>query len=151
MPKRITTTPTEPAVSGHGIRLYLAAARWRAHVDAVYREAGLSPLQVNVLLAVQTLQRTVGSAKQVHVANYAGVDVMTLSKNVRVLEDEKLIRRVADPADSRARLVELTRDGAARLKKVEKGLEKADRDIFTDGKSMGAFERTISMVITNTR
>jgi len=151
MAKKITTTPTEPAVSGHGIRLYLAASRWRAHVDAVYRDAGLSPLQVNVLLAVQTLQRTTGIAKQVHIASYAGIDVMTLSKNVRALEEEALIRRVDDPSDSRARLVELTREGTARLKKVEKGLEKADRDIFTDGKSMGAFERTISMVITNTR
>lgn len=151
MAKRTTTTATEPAVSGHGIRLYLAASRWRAHVDAVYRDAGLSPLQVNVLLAVQTLQKSVGVAKQVHVANYAGVDVMTLSKNVRALEDEKLVRRVSDPSDSRARLVELTREGAARLKKVEKGLEKADRDIFTDGKSIGGFERAISAVISNTR
>lgn len=150
MPKR-TTTPTEPAVSGHGIRLFLAACRWRSHVDYVYREAGLSPLQVNVLLAIQTLLKANGLAKQVHVANYAGIDVMTLSKNVRWLQDEGLLRRLPDPSDSRARLLELTREGTNRLKKVEKSLEKIDADVFGDGKSISAFERTISAVIANTR
>lgn len=150
MPKR-TTTPTEPAVSGHGIRLFLAASRWRSHVDTVYREFGLSPLQVNVLIAAQTLLKTSGLAKQVQVASYAGVDVMTLSKNVRWLEDEGLLKRLPDPTDSRARLIELTREGVSRLKKVEKALEKIDPDVFGDGKSLNAYEKTISAVITNTR
>ncbi len=67
-----------PLVSGTGIHMYLAAARWRAVADDAYRQAGISPLQFNVLIAVQALQKNDGSAKQVHIARYAGVDVMTL-------------------------------------------------------------------------
>lgn len=106
---------------------------------------------MNVLIAAQTLVKSSGLAKQVHVASYAGVDVMTLSKNVRWLEEEGLLKRLSDPSDSRARLIELTREGVARLKKVEKALEKIDSDVFGDGKSLNAYEKTISAVITNTR
>ncbi len=139
-----------PLVSGTGIHMYLAAARWRATADDAYRQAGLSPLQFNVLIAIQALQKNDGSAKQVHVARYAGVDVMTLSKNVRALEEAGVVRRLEDPHDSRARIVELTREGTNRVKQLEKALGKLDKQIFADSKGIAAFEKVLSHVFDHT-
>jgi len=139
-----------PLVSGTGIHMYLVAARWRAAVDGAYRQADVSPLQFNVLIAIQALQKHDGSAKQVHIARYAGVDVMTLSKNVRALEDAGLVRRLEDPHDSRARIVELTREGTNRVKQLEKALGKLDKQIFAVSKGIASFEKVLSGVFDQT-
>ncbi len=144
------TTIPAPLVSGTGIHMYLAAARWRAAADDAYRQAGVSPLQFNVLIAIQALQKNDGSAKQVHIARYAGVDVMTLSKNVRALEEAGVVRRLEDPHDSRARIVELTREGTNRVKQLEKALGKLDKQIFADSKGIAAFEKVLSNVFDHT-
>ena len=144
------STLASPLVSGTGIHMYLAAARWRAAADDAYRQANISPLQFNVLIAIQALQKNDGSAKQVHIARYAGVDVMTLSKNVRALEESGLVRRLEDPHDSRARIVELTREGTNRVKQLERALGRIDKQIFADSKGIAAFEKVLSNVFDQT-
>lgn len=131
--------------------MYLAAARWRHAADAAYRDAGISPLQFNVLIGIQALAKTDGATKQVHVARFVGVDVMTLSKNVRALEERGLLRRVDDPQDARARVVSLTREGNAVVKQLEKSLAKVDKMIFSDTKGIPSFEKVLSNVLDQTK
>ncbi|MBM7770849.1 DNA-binding MarR family transcriptional regulator [Actinokineospora baliensis] len=58
------------------------------------------------------------------VVELTGLDKSTVSRQIARLEELALIERVADPSDGRARLVQLTDTGAARLAEV-----RADRRV----------------------
>ena len=135
-----------PAVAsyGVGIMLLLAASRWRNSADAIFEEAGVSSIQGMILVAAETLHASDGPANQVNIARYAGLDVMTMSKNVRLLEGLKLIKRGSTPRDSRARTVELTKDGSARLKKIVKGLHRLDEKAFNELSGMQKLRKTLT-------
>lgn len=78
----------------------------RAEMDARVSAAGLAvtPGEARVLAHAARA----GSVRQNVLAERIGVEAMTLSGYVDRLEARGLVRRVVDPADRRARLVELT-------------------------------------------
>ena len=55
---------------------------------------------------------------QVDIARFTGMDVMTVSQIVRLLEKKDYIRRDQHPKDSRAKLVSVTKSGARRSIKL---------------------------------
>jgi len=65
-------------------------------------------------------------------AEAASLAPTELSRLVTRLEGDGLIRRTRDPEDSRARLVSLTRAGAALIKQVHKEATADLRDVWTD-------------------
>ncbi len=131
MAKQTDEQAPEP-LRNRGMVLLLAAARWRAAAEDVLSSVGVSAIQAQILVGAHVLHTAEGPANQVHIARWAGLDVMTMSKNVRLLEADGLVKRATNPADTRARTVALTPDGIARLRKLEKGLAKRDDRIFGD-------------------
>jgi DNA-binding MarR family transcriptional regulator len=59
-----------------------------------------------------------GRQRATELAAYIGVGKATMSRQLRALEDLGLVAREPDPADGRAWLVHLTREGHARVAKV---------------------------------
>lgn len=104
-----------------------------------------------ILVSTQALQNEEGPANQVAIARFAGLDVMTMSKNVRILEGMGLVKRTTNAHDSRARTVELTKDGTARLKKLEKGLDKADVKAFDELGGVQKLRRTLAAYLESAR
>jgi DNA-binding MarR family transcriptional regulator len=59
-----------------------------------------------------------GPARPSDLAGYVGVGKATISRQLKVLEDLRLIERRPDPADGRAHLLALTGEGSRRLNAV---------------------------------
>lgn len=62
--------------------------------------------------------REQGPARPSDLAGYVGVGKATISRQLKVLEDLRLIERRPDPADGRAHLLALTGEGSQRLNAV---------------------------------
>jgi DNA-binding MarR family transcriptional regulator len=73
---------------------------------------------------------------------------MMTSQVLRKLADRGLISREVDPADSRARLLELTADGTALVAKAMKDVEDADDAYFAGlGDEQQAFVRGLTRLL----
>ncbi|MCQ6552836.1 MarR family transcriptional regulator [Streptomyces sp. C10-9-1] len=59
-----------------------------------------------------------GEQRATELAGYFGVGKATMSRQLRALEDLGLVARTPDPADGRASLVRLTREGVVRFRHV---------------------------------
>ncbi len=97
------------------------AARTAArHYDAALQPIGLKTTQFTLLAQIQGS----GEVSQNDLANKVGLDKTTMSRNLRILEKEKLVR-VSEGDDRRLRLLSLTRKGAQLLEKAKPHWRKA--------------------------
>ncbi|MFE0510562.1 MarR family transcriptional regulator, partial [Streptomyces sp. NPDC058964] len=97
--------------------------------------AALAPLDLThvqfVLLATTWWLNGQGEApNQLGVARQAGTDVKMTSQVLRRLEDKGLIRREVDPADTRAKRLHVTSEGAALAQRAVSAVEEADAAFF---------------------
>jgi DNA-binding MarR family transcriptional regulator len=92
---------------GDAARLRLAVARVGRHLRAVDASAALTPTQMSLL---STVVRH-GPLGLSLLSEAEGVDAPSLSRSVSRLEEQGLLRRLPDPADRRAVLVEATAAG----------------------------------------
>jgi DNA-binding MarR family transcriptional regulator len=63
----------------------------------------------------------VGPARSTDLAAYFGVGKATISRQLKVLQELRLIEREPDPLDGRAHLLELTDEGRQRLDRARSG------------------------------
>lgn len=88
-------------------RLRAAIGRVARRLRPTEAAAGMTPTQISVLLTIVRL-RTVRLAE---LADLEGLNPTMLSRVLALLVDRGLVRRVADPGDRRAALVEATAAG----------------------------------------
>jgi DNA-binding MarR family transcriptional regulator len=89
----------------------LAARRITQFLDGALAESGLSTAQLGLLALIAVIEDdTLGA-----LAQRAGLEQSTLSRNLRTLEEAGLIEIAAVEADLRRRAVWLTETGARRL------------------------------------
>ncbi|GLZ37534.1 MarR family transcriptional regulator [Actinokineospora sp. NBRC 105648] len=74
----------------------------------------------------------IGPVRAADVVERTGLDKSTVSRQIARLAQLDLVERVPDPSDGRARLVQLTETGAARLTKVREDRRVQLRAKFTD-------------------
>jgi DNA-binding MarR family transcriptional regulator len=78
----------------------------RAELDRRVAEAGLGVTAGEARTLAHAARA--GAVRQIVLAERMGVEPMTLSGFIDRLEERHLVRRTVDPADRRARLIELT-------------------------------------------
>ncbi|SDC87032.1 MarR family winged helix-turn-helix transcriptional regulator [Actinokineospora iranica] len=74
----------------------------------------------------------IGPVRAADVVERTGLDKSTVSRQIARLEELDLVERVADPSDGRARLVQLTETGSARLAEVRADRRRQLRARVTD-------------------
>jgi MarR family transcriptional regulator, organic hydroperoxide resistance regulator len=103
MATRETPTP--------GSLIWRLSMKWRAAVDRAVAPLGLTHAQYSVLASLLGMERAGRRPSQRQLADHTGLEPLYVSKLARTLEGAKLITRTADPADSRAVQLSLTRHG----------------------------------------
>lgn len=99
------------AASCAGVTIRQAARRVTQIYDEALRDNGLSVAQLGLMAVIATNE----DDRMAALAEQAGLDPSTLSRNLRALERDGLIEIAAVEKDLRRRSVWLTEEGARRL------------------------------------
>ena len=83
-------------------------------------------------LTLDALSAAKGPIRMTELAEAAGLAATEVSRLVTGLEDDGLVRRSSDPADSRARLVSLTRSGTTLARQTHREATTELRGVWTD-------------------
>ena len=113
-----------------GFLLWRVTQRWQRTIVAALRPLDLTHAQFVLLMSTWWLVDHDGPPTQQAVADHAGTDPMMTSQVLRKLADRDLVVRKPDPADARARRLELTAAGRQLLTAALADVERADREYF---------------------
>jgi DNA-binding MarR family transcriptional regulator len=89
--------------------------KWRAEVDRRLAPLDLTHAQYSLLASLYGLTWAGARPSQRELADFAGLEPIYVSKLVKALERDGLLRRSVSQADSRAVELELTEGGQARI------------------------------------
>jgi MarR family transcriptional regulator, transcriptional regulator for hemolysin len=117
------------AWAGFAPLLTAAARGWRKAFDAAMAEHNLSDAKA---IPLMVLLRNGDRIPQGVLAERVGIEGPTIVRIIDELEKEGLIQRVADDADRRVKLVQLTEEGHAVATKVEKVAARLRESILGD-------------------
>src|ERR687894_744140 len=104
--------PGDRPAPSTGYLVWHLSTRWRVALD---RALGLTASRYAVLASLYGFTRDGGQPSQRELADFSGFDPMYVSKLIRALEREGLVRRAANPADPRAVQLAVTEQGAERI------------------------------------
>ncbi|MFE2147602.1 MarR family winged helix-turn-helix transcriptional regulator [Streptomyces sp. NPDC059456] len=113
-----------------GFLLWHATLRWQREVAAALAPLGLTHVQFVLLACTWWLNREGGHPNQQAVARQAGTDVKMTSQVLRTLEAKGLIERETDPADTRAKRLRATPEGADLAPRAIAAVEAVDAAFF---------------------
>jgi DNA-binding MarR family transcriptional regulator len=106
---------TPQRVQTVGYLLWHLSIRWRVAVDRALHRFGLTHAHYLLLASLDEFSRSGAKPSQRELADFAGLEVMYVSKLARALEHAGLLRRADHPDDPRAFQLELTARGAERV------------------------------------
>lgn len=113
-----------------GFLLWHVTLAWQRDIAAALAPLDLTHVQF-VLLATTWWLNTRGSdPNQLSVATQAGTDVKMTSQVLRKLEAKGLIRREVDPADTRAKRLRVTEQGAELAQRAIAVVDAVDAAFF---------------------
>src|SRR5437764_4209733 len=118
-----------PAASP-GFLLWHLTLAWQRAVAAALAPLELTHVQFVLLACGWWLDEQGCRPNQLQLARQAGTDVKMRSQVVRRLEAKGLIERTVDPADTRARRLRPTRDGARLARRAIVAVEDVDARFF---------------------
>ncbi|MEV4015621.1 MarR family transcriptional regulator [Nonomuraea angiospora] len=113
-----------------GLLLWRTTLRWQRAIAAALAPFDLTHVQFVLLASTEWLNRHGELPNQLAVATFADTDVKMTSQVVRKLEEKGLLVREPDPADSRARLLRVTDQGAGLARRAVEEVERADAEFF---------------------
>ena len=104
--------PGDGPAPSTGYLVWHLSTRWRVALDRALAPLGLTASRYAMLASLYGLTRDGGQPSQRELADFSGFDPMYVSKLIRALEREGLVRRAANPADPRAVQLAVTEQGA---------------------------------------
>ena len=113
-----------------GFLLWRVTLRWQRDIAAALGPLGLTHVQFVLLACTYWLNEQGLDPNQATVAEQAGTDVKMTSQVIRTLEAKGLLTREVDPADSRARRLRVTPEGAELAPRAMAAVEQADAAFF---------------------
>jgi DNA-binding MarR family transcriptional regulator len=95
-----------------GFLLWHTTLRWQREIATALKPLDLTHTQFVLLACTWWLNSQGRLPNQLAVATQAGTDVKMTSQVLRALEAKGLVRRETDPADTRAKRLQITEAGA---------------------------------------
>jgi DNA-binding MarR family transcriptional regulator len=102
----------------------LGHAAERAYVDAL-KPSNLTPKHLGVLFEVRAR-----ATSQRSLCESIGLDPSKIVGLLNDLEEEGLLERRRDPADRRRHIVEVSKEGRARLAEAERAAKQVEKELF---------------------
>lgn len=144
----MTRFPEGPAASP-GFLLWHLTLAWQRAIATALAPLDLTHVQFVLLASSWWLSEHGHAPNQLQLARHAGTDVKMTSQVVRKLEAKRLLQREVDSADTRARRLRPTAEGAALAQRAIATVEEVDAQFF-DGEAddmTQALQRLVARVI----
>jgi MarR family transcriptional regulator for hemolysin len=113
-----------------GFLLWKLTALWQQKLAEVLDGHGITQTQYAILASLRWFEEQGEPPTQAHLAEHTRIDKMTLSKALRRLEGQKLVKRTASRQDSRAMEVAFTARGRTLIPQAVRDIESADAEFF---------------------
>ncbi|MGL5514368.1 MAG: MarR family winged helix-turn-helix transcriptional regulator [Sporomusa sp.] len=126
-----------------GFLLWQLTALWKHRIKVALSPLELTHTQYVIMTVTYYLQQSGIAASQKIISDYSHIDVMTLSKTIRLLEKKELIQRENDLKDTRAKVVVLTTKGTKIVKSALPLVESIDFDFF--GVDKGYYKEVLAL------
>lgn len=113
-----------------GFLLWKITALWQARLAEVFGVYGITQTQYAIMASLRWFEEKGESITQNHISEHAKIDKMTLSKAIRKLELDGLVRRTKSSLDSRAIIVKFSAKGRKVIEHAVIAVEKTDDEFF---------------------
>jgi DNA-binding MarR family transcriptional regulator len=113
-----------------GYLLWHTMHDWQRQLDQQLAPLGMSHVQFILMACTARLTAQDQPVSQARIAAYSRFDPMLVSKVLRTIESRGLLRRDADPDDTRCKRVELTPQGWATLERAFAVVKEAHQHHF---------------------
>lgn len=113
-----------------GFLLWKLTALWQQRLAEVLDAHGITQTQYAILASLRWFEEQGEPPNQAHLAGHTRIDKMTLSKALRRLEAQRLVKRTASKEDSRAMDVVFTARGRRLIPQAVRDIEAADAEFF---------------------
>jgi len=124
-----------------GFLLWHVTLGWQRAIAVALAPLDLTHAQFVLLASLWWLGEQGEVPNQLTLAGHAGMDVKMTSQVLGRLEAKKLLTRTADPADSRAKQLQLTAAGARLAPRALAAVEATDAEFFAPlGDSVGLLQ-----------
>ena len=135
-----------------GYLVWHLSTKWRIAVDRALKPLGLTHAHYLVLGSLAEFSRGGARPSQRELADFAGLEVMYVSKLVRGLERAGLLRRADHPGDPRAFQLELSARGADLVERSAAVMRELFHELLTPiggrtGKRNVALMRTLEALL----
>ena len=125
---------------------------WQRKQKRILDPLNLTYTQFVLLASLGWLLRHNELVTQVDIAKQGNADTMMVSKVLRTLENKKFIKRQEHPTDTRAKIIQLTEEGAEILQKALIEVENSDIEFFSViGNNLNSFNKNMLELITENR
>lgn len=126
----LTSRFSDGPAASPGFLLWHVTHAWQRAVAAALGPLELTHVQFVLLACARWLEEQGCTPNQLQLARHAGTDVKMTSQVLRKLEVKGFIERTVDPADTRARRLRPTRDGARLARRAIVAVEDVDVRFF---------------------
>lgn len=121
--------------------------KWHGEIKRQLKAIGITHPQFVLLTTIGYLSQSEREITQVMVASMAGMDVMSVSQVLALLEKKGWVSRAPHPRDSRANCIALTPDGHAKMIAALPIVEEIDRAFFCSlGENQPAFNALLGVL-----
>lgn len=121
----------EKADDSPGFLLWKLTALWQGKLAKVFGELSITQTQYAILASLLWFDQQRARPTQAGLAEHAKIDKMTLSKAIRKLEENGLIRRELSTRDTRTMQVRFTASGRDLVQRAIIAVENADDKFFS--------------------
>ena len=104
--------------------------KWHSMIKKELKKMNLTHPQFVVLASLAYLSQDSNEVTQVMISKLSGIDVMTVSQILNLLEKNDLVKRKEHSRDTRAKAVILNKKGEEALQKAVPLVEKIDEIFF---------------------
>ncbi len=104
--------------------------KWHGEIKRRLKPVGITHPQFVVITSIGYISRGQSDVTQVMVANMAGMDVMSVSQILALLEKKGYVERKPHPQDTRANSISLTKEGQGRMIAALPVVEEVDELFF---------------------
>jgi DNA-binding MarR family transcriptional regulator len=128
--RNVASSANNEADDSPGFLLWKITVLWQQTLAGVLADFGITQTQYAILASLRWFEERHQPASQTHLTEHAKLEKMTLSKAIRRLEDDGLVKRAQSLSDGRATQVRFTAKGRKITEAAIVAIEEADEAFF---------------------